>query len=139
MIGRIYGEVTVRKDFFAIENDRIKFREVPSIGNSWLPISKEYMLDEIGKVDIVSVSTIFKLESKNIALKIIPKEGKYQIVGTRYSNDQLMQMGLALNGLLTLSSSLQKDLGINVESVSEPLKQIFDQAKNIWKSIRSDK
>jgi len=137
VIVRIYGEMTVSKDFLILTSYGISFREIPIFGSGLMPVSKQYQFSEISQVDLVQIrSPILKHRRK--ALSILPKEGKHSIVGVRYEDKELMEMGVILGGVTSLSRKMQSFIGSNQE-VPGQVKEMYDQAKKLWNKFKENK
>ena len=130
--GRLYGEINANKDFIDISTQGIHYRETPGISQGWLPTNNKIKFEEIKTTDIVKIKNLFRPNQENLAIYLIPEEGRPIVVGTKLSEKQIMKVGLALKGSVVVSNALQRFIGDETQ-----VKDILDTAKGYWNNLRN--
>lgn len=137
LIGRIYGEMNVQKDYVEVTQEGINFRETPGFGMGWLPRNGMITFDAVGHVDLIEIQSFLQPEKKSKAILLRTKSNKRLIIASKLGEEQKINILLALRGSVTLSSAIQKILGSNPE-VGDTIKQVADFAKNVWKRYKEN-
>lgn len=132
LCGRIYGELNAHKDFINISKQGIDFRETPGLAQGWLPVGKSLKFDQVKSVDIVQIKNVFNPDSENMAIYLMPTEGKAVVMGSKLDKDQIMKVGLALKGSVAISNTLQRLIGAEGQ-----VKDVVDSAKQMWNQFKS--
>lgn len=138
LLGRLYGEIFISKDFVEITKEGIIFRETPAFGMGWLPRNVSVTFDAIGSVDMIQVSTFFHPERKSDALLLRLKSSKQMILGSKLSKDQQLKILLGLKGSVTFSNAIRHLLGTDTE-IKDTIQQAMSFAKGIWNKMQENK
>ncbi len=137
VVGRFYGETYKHRDFVDLSSDGLTFRETPSFGLGWMPITRQMKFEEIKSADIVELQSFFHPDKKKTALLLWPRIGKQVIIGSHLSKSQIVKVGLALRGTVMLSNSLEKLIGL--EKVESTIRGVFEGAKKIYDKYQVSK
>jgi hypothetical protein len=137
ILGRIYSDINKKQDYIELTREGISFRETPAIGNGWLPQSNKLNFDELKSVDVVELSPLWNPNKKSTALLLWPKNQKQMIIGSQLTKSQQIKIGIALQGSVVLSKSLEKLMGM--ENIGPTIKDVFEGAKTIWDNYQKGK
>ena len=138
LLGRLYGEFTVSKDFVEITHEGIVFRETPAFGMGWLPKNAIITFGAIESVDMIRVSSFFRPEKKSSALLLRLKSSKQMIFGSKLAEDHQLKILMAMKGSVTFSNAIKKLLGPDTE-VKDTIQQAMKFAKGFWNKMQEDK
>lgn len=136
-LGRIYGYSTLERDFIQITKEKISFRSTPAFGMGWLPESGKYLFADIEKADLVQLTNYQNQGKKKMALQLRLLTGREIIIGNNLSDDQIIKIGLALKGTVTLSNALKSFLGSTNEQLGDQIQDIVSKGKAIWNTLTS--
>lgn len=133
--GKLYGELTLDKNYIKVTETALEFREVPVLGLGWFPKTRSIKFDLIRSVDLVEVKSPLLPESHQPYLMVTTKEGKSYIIGRNYSPDQLQKIAIGLSGVTTLTNKL---LGFINKTTGKAysIEDIVNIGKNIISSLR---
>jgi len=139
VIGRVYGLYTLERDFIEITKDHVSFRSTPPFGLGWLPVSGDLSFGDIQKADIMQIKPFHNPNVETMAIQIITSMEAGQrryIIGNNLRKEQLIKVGLALQGTVTVSNALKRLLG-NSDELGEQLKDLVDIGKSFINSFRN--
>jgi hypothetical protein len=136
VVGRLYGELQVKKDFVEISSETVKFRSTPPFGNGWLPKTKEFSFDEIGKIDIIEIEPFYDPNNTRLSLALYTKNNKAYYFGNNLQEEQIIKIGLTLKGTVTLSRTLSSFLGTTTDEVGDQIKDIINVGKSLWNAFQ---
>ena len=88
LLGRIYGELNVKKDYINISKHGIEFRETPGLSQGWLPVTKSIAFDQVKSIDIIQIKNVFNSNSENMAIYLQPVKGKAIVMGSKLNKDR---------------------------------------------------
>jgi len=134
--GKLYAELYSHLDYIELNSTEITFRDTPVFFNNWLPRSGNIKYTEIHHADLVEISHIsfFQLKkSKAVLIQLVT--GKRIILASRFNMEQIIKIGITLQGYITLSQAYNKILGIQVK---DTVKDIVNIAKNFFDKLKEN-
>lgn len=135
-LGRIISEMRSNQDYIEILAEGVKYRSTPPFGSGWLAQKNFIPFEKIYQADLVQVSPFYNANQTNLAILLQTADEGNIIIGNNLDPEQLLKVGIALRGTVTLSNQLQRFLGI--ENVGETFKGFVDTAKNIWNQFKEE-
>ena len=133
-LGKLYGELTITRDFIQITDTTIEFRQVSRWSKAWLPVHEKFDFSMIEFADLLKA----KDRGENGSSIILSSQKEKQIIGSRYSPESIGAIGLALLPYIKFTPSLKEYLGISVVETNYPRSDIVEIAKKvIMKKMKS--
>ena len=132
--GKFYSFRQYKEDFIEISTEGISFRQTPRFGGGWLTNQQFFTFEDVFSISIVEQRNLWSDTTKKGVL-LIPKVGKPIIIGDRYSENQIIKIGFAMQGSVKLAGPLKRLLG-NPE-IGDTLKTVISTAKGIWDAYKN--
>ncbi|RMG28106.1 MAG: hypothetical protein D6732_19530 [Methanobacteriota archaeon] len=136
--GKLYGELTLHKNYIKVTETAIEFRETPVLGFGWIPLKRSIKFDAIKNVDLVEVRSPLFPNAHQPYLMITTKGGKSFVIGRGFSPSQLQKIAVGLSGATTLTNKLLGFIN-KTTGKSYTIDDIVNIGKNIISSLKDSK